>query len=50
MLSETRIAEVKAITDEEIDLSDCEELGEAFFNIARHTKPGENIIGAMDQD
>lgn len=50
MLSEKRIAELKAIKDKDIDLSDCEELGEDFFASARHTRPGAKIIEAVDKE
>ena len=43
-ISKTRLTELGAITDEEIDLSDIDELGHHFFSRAVLTRPGETVL------
>lgn len=42
-ISKTRLAEIEAIPDEQIDTSDMPELGEEFFQNARFVMPHERI-------
>lgn len=46
-ISENRLAELGAIKDEDLDMSDIDELGDQFFAKAVLSRPGENMLDVV---
>lgn len=48
-ISKKRLAEIKQIGEEAIDMSDIDELGDQFFAKAALTRPGESVINTVQR-
>ena len=48
-ISKKRLIEIQSIKDDELDMSEIEELDDSFFKDAILTRPGENVIDSINR-